>query len=184
MYFDMYGPFDVARANRRVSGDQSALWQDVREASVKYEYEKNGLERAIGCYAFGLCNGQSYKPWYVGMTMAQTGFRGEIFQDHKLKHYNEVMAKHQGTPVMFLMPLLTPEGWFCRDRVTTKPLIQWTEKMLFGVAFQRNPRCRNQRDTKFLRNVTVRGVFAGSETEGQTGRPAPSVIAARNMFGT
>jgi hypothetical protein len=51
--------------------------------------------------------------------------------------------------------------------------------MLFGVALRRNPGCRNQRDTRFLRNVVVHGVFNSRPP----GRPGPSVVAARKMFG-
>ena len=83
-------------------------------------------------------------------------------------------------PVLFLMPLLTPEGRFSGDRSVSVPLIRWVEKMLFGVALKRNPDCRNQRDTKYLRNVEVRGVFNSQ----QRGPAGATVAAVRQMFGT
>jgi hypothetical protein len=113
------------------------------------------------------------------MTCAQTGFRGEVFEQHKLNHYNKVLSSQQGSPIMFLMPLLTPDGKFSRDRNTTKPLIEWVEKMLLGVAVRKNPDCRNKRDTRYLRKVVVNGVFGA---QGR-GRPEEMAVAAREMFG-
>lgn len=178
MYFDMYGPFEVSRENGRVTGRQADMWDQVRLACAR-NYVETELETAIGCYAFGIRHGTSLKPWYVGMTMAKGGFRAEVFQKHKLEHYNAVVEERRGTPVMFLMPLLTPEDRFSRDRTTTGPLIRWVEKMLFGVALKRNPECRNQRDTRFLRNVEVRGVFNSR----RCGPAGATVQAARDMFG-
>jgi len=179
MYFDMFGPFELTRTGGSIGSRQTALWGAVRDASEMYEYERTGLERAIGCYAFGLKNGDSLKPWYVGMTIAERGFRGEVLQKHKLQHYNEAMNGRHGTPLLFLMPLLTPEGRFSSNRSSNKPLIEWVEKMLFGVALRRNPDCRNQRNTKNLRQVVVHGIFNSRPR----GRKGPEVTAARAMFG-
>ncbi|HEY5711739.1 MAG TPA: hypothetical protein VIT38_07575 [Allosphingosinicella sp.] len=179
MYFDMYGPFEIARDNGCVPSRQPAMWGKVRNVCSSFDYDEVELERAIGCYAFGLRYGDTFQPWYVGMTIAERGFRGEVFQPHKRRHYDAVIGERKGAPIMFLMPLLTPEGRFSRDRGTNKPLIEWVEKMLFGVALKRNPKCRNQRDTRFLRNVVVHGVFNSRPP----GKPGPSVIAARKMFG-
>ncbi len=181
MYFDMYGPFEVARVGGSVLARQTQMWAAVRKGCAHFGYEETELERAIGCYAFGLKVAENdLRPWYIGMTTCDRGFRGEVFQKHKRDHYDTVLRTRRGEPVMFLMPLLTPEGRFSRDRGTAKPLIQWVEKMLFGVALRVNPHCRNQRDTKFLREVQVRGVF----NHGTRGPPGPAVTAARRMFGT
>jgi len=179
MWFDMYGPFELVRADRRIPSRQPEFWEQVREASARYGSQPKALEQTIGCYAFGLRHGDTMKPWYIGMTVAQGGFRREVLQRHKLDHYDEVIQRHHGAPIMFLMPLLTPEGYFSRDRSSTKPLIQWVEKMLFGVALRQNPRCRNQRDTKYLRSVVVHGIFNSRPP----GRQGPEVTAARKMFG-
>lgn len=179
MYFDVYGPFELSREGRKISGQQSDMWNAVRKDSEQYGYEEGQLETAIGCYAFGLRNGDNYKPWYVGMTLAKGGFRTEVLQKHKCDHYDEVMEDRNGAPVLMLLPLLTPEGRFSRDRTTNKPLVEWVEKMLFGVALRRNPECCNQRDTKYLRNVVVNGIFNSRDP----GRPGPEVTVARRMFG-
>ncbi|SFQ44470.1 hypothetical protein SAMN05421853_1069 [Roseivivax halotolerans] len=179
MWFDIYGPFDLARIDMKIPSQQPDFWEQVQEASARYDYESQGLERAIGCYAFGLRHGDAMKPWYIGMTVAKGGFRREVLEKHKRDHYDAVIREHRGTPILFLMPLLTPEGYFSRNRKSAKPLIQWVEKMLFGVALRQNPECRNQRDTKYLRNVVVHGIF-NSRPVGQQG---PEVTAARRMFG-
>lgn len=179
MWFDMYGPFELSRENGRILSRQPDFWEQVQASSKYHGSGEKELEQAIGCYAFGLRHGETLKPWYVGMTVAQGGFRREVLQPHKRDHYDEVVAKHRGTPIMFLMPLLTPDGYFSRDRTSTKPLIQWVEKMLFGVALRRNLDCRNQRDTHYLRNVVVHGIFNSRPA----GRQGPEVTAARRMFG-
>ncbi len=178
MLFDVYGPFELERIDGRVTSRQSELWARVRQECARWHHDETELEKAIGCYAFGLKNGDSLVPWYIGMTIAQRGFRGEILQPHKLDHYNSVLEQRRGVPILFLMPLLTPEWRFSRDRSANKVLIRWVEKMLFGVALKRNPNCRNQRDTKFLREVKIRGVFNHDEA----GRPNRSLLAARRMF--
>lgn len=179
MWFDMYGPFDLTRENGMVPTKQPNFWEQIQEASECYGYGPKDLERAIGCYAFGLRHGDTLKPWYVGMTVAKGGFRSEVLQKHKRDHYDTVVNSHRGAPIMFLMPLLTPEGHFSRERMANKPLIQWVEKMLFGVALRQNLDCRNQRDTRYLRNVIVHGIFNSRPP----GRSGPEVTAARKMFG-
>jgi hypothetical protein len=175
----MYGPYELARDDELILAKQEAMWAEVRETSMKYDHPEKSLEQSIGCYAFGIKYGSSLKPWYIGMTIAKNGFRSEVLQDHKREHYNEVIKDHQGTPVLFLMPLLTPEGRFSRSRKKNKHLIEWVEKMLFGVAIKRNQECRNQRDTKNVRNVVVHGIFNSRPV----GRQGPTVKAARAMFG-
>jgi len=114
------------------------------------------------------------------MTIAKGGFRSEVLQKHKRDHYDAAMRGRRGTPLLFLIPLLTPQGRFSRDRDGNEALIKWVEKMLFGVAINRNPACRNQRDTRNLREVVVHGIFNSRPR----GRQGPEVAAARAMFGT
>lgn len=179
MWFDMYGPFDLTRENGTISSRQPDFWGQVQQASGEYGYGTKELELAIGCYVFGLRHGEALKPWYIGMTVAKGGFRSEVLQKHKRNHYDEVVKNNRGAPIMLLMPLLTPTGYFSLDTTTNKPLIQWVEKMLFGVALRQNIKCRNQRDTKYLRNVVVHGIFNSRPS----GRLGPEVTAARKMFG-
>lgn len=77
-------------------------------------------EHAIGCYVFCMKYGGKIRPWYVGMTVAKAGFRGEIFQQHKLEIYNECLDGRRGTPVMFLFSLMTSEGNAFSKAVSSK----------------------------------------------------------------
>jgi hypothetical protein len=179
MYFDAYGPFRVAIVHRKITAAQRPFWKEVRDRSAKYEYDSDELERSFGAYVFGIKWGSNLTPWYVGQTVAKTGFRGEIFQFHKQKICNRVMRKNNGTPVMFLFPLLTPEDRFSHSRTEpNKLLVDWVEKMLLGLALAKNEYCRNKRSTKFLRECTVNGVMGPH----YAGRPEKQAAQARALL--
>jgi len=179
MYFDAYGPFDVATVDGKITAAQKSFWKEVRAQSAKYGYDDDKLECSFGAYVFGIQWGPKLTPWYVGQTIAKTGFRGEIFQFHKLKIYNRVMRKNNGTPVIFLFPLLTPEDRFSQSRTElNKRLVDWVEKMLLGLAFAKNENCRNKRGMKFLRECTVNGVMGPR----YRGRPERQAAKAKSLL--
>ena len=126
MFFDSYGPFVVARVAGRVTSDQKTFWAEVRLASAEYDYRERELEQSFGCYVFALRNGQRYKPSYVGMTMAESSFKSEIFQPHKLNLYNAALHRARGTPVVFFFPLLTEGGSFSKSRNANNGLASLT----------------------------------------------------------
>jgi hypothetical protein len=100
MRYEIYGPFWAPRTEAKARGeDLRAFWDDI-EAAVP------GLPRAIGIYVFSTCHGDNYTPWYVGKTNAKTGFRGEIFQDHKLSHYVSAQQRKKGYPAIHLVAKL------------------------------------------------------------------------------
>jgi hypothetical protein len=179
MYFDAYGPFPVAVGpDGKLTAAQKVFWKEVREKCGSYGYDECGLEKSFGCYVFALKTKAGCKPWYVGKTNALTGFYGEIFQKHKLTKYNQIADERNGTPMMFLFPLLTPSGFFSKDRSNfNKKLVDWVEKMLFGLAFKRNPKCANKHSTKFILQCVVSGVYGPT-----LGRPAHMASQARGMF--
>ena len=88
--------------------------------SASYGYEQSQLEQAIGCYAFGLKNGKSLKPWYFGMTIAERGFRGEVRRSTSSITITRLCAAPR-TPLLFLMPVLTPEGISAATAERTSP---------------------------------------------------------------
>jgi hypothetical protein len=88
-----------------------------------------------------------------------------------------LIDKHTGVPIIFPMPLLTPEGCFSRDRTTTKPLIQRFEKMIFGVAVRQN--FSGPRDTNYRHNFVVHGIFFTRPPR----RQGPEISVARKMLG-
>lgn len=82
----------------------------IRTAHVESFWADPDIEHlsdASGCYVFCLKSGRGFSPWYVGK--ATRGFGKEVFTDHKLTRYNDVVyAGHKGTPVMFFV--VAPTG--------------------------------------------------------------------------
>jgi hypothetical protein len=127
---------------------------------------------------FVVKRGETYKPYYVGKTTAQTGFQGEIFQKHKLAHYSRALQKRK-MGYIFLFPLVTNGGRFSRANNTSGPVVEWLERILIGFALRKNADLQNKRDTKLLREVWVEGVF-GKQDAGRAYTPA--VGARRALF--
>jgi hypothetical protein len=169
MLFDACGPFDFPR--NRQNGWRRVFWEDV-------EYYIEGLSSSIGCYAFGLSYGNKSYPWYVGMTTAQKGFRGEIFEPHKLAHYDEILLERRGKPTITLFPLVTENWNFSQAGVSSKPTIEWLERTLIGMALSKNPDIRNVKDTKLFREVYVNGIMGGQFR----GRRSNGATFARSLF--
>ncbi|MCA9627951.1 MAG: hypothetical protein KC766_09800 [Myxococcales bacterium] len=166
MRFDIHGPFTIPRTSRQV--DKQGLrvfWQDV-EASAP------GLSTACGCYVFVLqAAGTAIRPWYVGKAEKQT-FRAECLQQHKLKHYNEVLATVRGTPKLFLLAKRTPKGKFSKPTAFKYTDVRLLENHLIGMALAVNRDLRNTASTMHTRKLIVPGFFGtpvgrpnGSETD-------------------
>ncbi|MBY3172047.1 MULTISPECIES: hypothetical protein [Rhizobium] len=157
MQFWSYGPFNVGLSNENELWRRE-FWQEVSE----YNDDAGGMLRnAIGCYVFIMSRAGKLRPWYVGKTNAVAGFQGEIFTEHKLKHYRGVISEApQGwKPQMLLFPLITGGGMLSKAYKTDKPLIEWMERTLIGMALAKNPLLYNSKDTTLLRNCIVDGVF-------------------------
>lgn len=170
-FFDVYGPYEIDRADRLIARKGQSMWDHAEE-------QAEGLARAWGCYMFCIENGQSVMPYYVGKTTAQGGFRDEVFADHKLDVYNWV-EEYRGKRSMLLFPLLTEESGRFSKNASSKPVVEWLERMLIGLALERNADLLNLKDTKLLRSVTVRGVIG----EKAKGRPYQEVQYARRALG-
>jgi hypothetical protein len=170
-FFDVYGPYEIDRHEREIRRAGQSMWDHAEE-------QAEGLARAWGCYMFCIDNGQSAMRYYVGKTTAQGGFRDEVFADHKLRLFNDI-SEYKGKRSMLLFPLLTgDEGHFSKN-ASSKPVVEWLERMLIGLALDRNVDLLNLRDTKLLRSVTVRGVIG----EKAKGRPYQEVQYARRALG-
>ena len=154
MRYEVCGPFDSPRFSRdAVGAPLTSFWDDV-------EYWAEGLSRAVGVYVFSIRHGSKFTPWYVGKTCAQTGFRGEIFQSHKLGHYIAASEMRRGSPTLHLVARVDPN----RDRFS-KPSqvadrdIDALETAMIGMALRANPSVRNARKTWFIRNCRVPGIM-------------------------
>ena len=157
-YFDVYGPFEIPRSEGEIRRPGRKWWREQNDS-----YDMGELSGAAGCYLFCLQSGTRFRPWYVGMTIAEAGFEGEVFTDHKLAIYNECVADRRGRPVLFLFPLVVNADYdeyrFSRARSSKKTVIGWLEKTLMGMAYAQNPEISNVRDMTRLKTVTVRGIM-------------------------
>lgn len=157
MQFWSYGPFDV-----RILEDDRYWKRAFWDAVAEYDEDAGApLKSAIGCYVFVMSRGTVIRPWYVGKTNAIAGFQGEIFTPHKLKHYKEIigLCASGWKPQMLLFPLATAGNRLSYAYKTDKPLIEWMERTLIGMGLAKNPQLFNTRDTKWLRECVVDGVF-------------------------
>jgi hypothetical protein len=174
-FFDVYGPFDVARTGGLIEYSQPAFWSEVEDYDT-------GLSKAIGCYMFCLTHGTNIMPWYVGKTWAKNGFRGETFTPHKLVVYNRCINGRRALPQLFLFPLMTgtcdDAGNFSHNRSRGRKVIEWLEKTMIGMALQRNPDLGNLNDATLPRSVTVRGIMG----EQRRGRAFADVTEACRAF--
>lgn len=170
MLFDAYGPFEM---ERELQGQwRAAFWNEVEEYC-------EGLSSAIGCYVFCTTHGETAKPWYVGKTLNQDGFRGEVFEPHKVLHYQSVMtSRKRSKPHIFLFPLVTDTFAFSENRSGAESVVDWLETMLIGMALSQNPDIMNTGKTMLHRNVYVNGVL-GPQFQG---KPTHAASFARKLF--
>lgn len=172
MYFNSFGPFYIHKDFP--NGWRSEFWNRI-------EKREEGLSTAIGCYVFCLKHGKKTLPWYVGKTVANNGFRDEVFEiKHKIPLYRQFIKKFSyHRPSILLFPLLTETKWaFSKNRSEGGSTITWLEKTLIGMALARNPEIANIATTKLHRKVYVNGVL-GKQFQGP---PSLDAQFARSVF--
>lgn len=172
MHYEVYGPFEVDMNTKRPWKERkSRFWKNVED-------EVEGLSKAIGIYVFSTRHGSIRTPWYVGKTVAKAGFRGEVFQDHKLSHY--VATTKRGERSIYLIAKVTPSGdRFCKPSDRSRREVDLLETAMIGMALQANPKVRNAKKTWFLKTCRVPGLFGPTIP----GRPTEAVAALRSTFG-
>lgn len=155
MKFVVYGPFEVPRSNGLVdtaAASKKKLWDAVR-ARVP------SLPDACGCYIFVIKAKRGTLPWYVGLTTKRT-FKGEALGPHQVNHYNHALGQKVGVkPQLFFLAKSTPSGRFAKPSSNSHKDIEFLETLMFGVALKRNPKLRNAKSTKLLKNLVVPGVI-------------------------
>lgn len=173
MQYEVYGPFWAPRAQTEATGENlRAFWGEVEQMVP-------GLPRAIGIYVFSTCHGETFTPWYVGKTNAQAGFRGEIFQDHKLDHYVGASQRKRGHPAIHLIAKVQPvRGNFCQSSQRSGREIDELETVMIGMALRANRLVRNSKKTWFNRTCQVPGIIGNAVT----GRPTDAVATLRNTL--
>lgn len=173
MQYQVYGPFWSPRAETEAVGDAlRVFWNEIEEMHP-------GLPRAVGIYVFSTCHGENYTPWYVGKTNAKAGFRGEIFQAHKLSHYVNASQRKKGYPAIHLIAKVEPNrGSFCRASSRSGRQIDELETVMIGMALRANSNVRNSKKTWFNKNCVVPGIMGPAIV----GRPSDAVLALRNTL--
>jgi hypothetical protein len=163
--FDVFGPFEIPRNEAKTLVDVTRLGE-VRKAA---EEARSGLSVARGCYVFVIRAGLGFTPWYVGQTNKLT-FIKEAFGNHKIIKYNNVLNKTHGVPMVFFIPIITAGGnTFCKQGVGLAS-IKFLEKWLIAKALEKNSDLLNSSNTKFVRELHVRGIF--NATKGEATSPS------------
>lgn len=171
MRYDVCGGFEFSRkANRTGDYEGKPFWKMVDD-------EVDGLSGACGCYIFALKNGDNLKAWYVGKAEKLT-FAQECFSPAKRLIFNDVLLERNGTPLLFLLPRLTPNGKLSKPTRNAYDDIEFLETMLIGVAIEENPELTNLQKTKYLREMRVPGVINSPQA-----RPTRAVADLRNALG-
>jgi len=95
------------------------------------------LAKQQGCYVFGIKVSKGITPYYIGK--ATKSFGQEIFTDHKINRYNNVLANTiKGTPTMFLISY---------PRKGAKRYIKELEDFLIQIAVVKNSKIENSKGT-------------------------------------
>ncbi|RDS80966.1 hypothetical protein DWU99_18095 [Dyella psychrodurans] len=90
----------------------------------------------------------------------------EALNSDNLAKYNRVLDDDKGTPLLFVIPARTPTGKL-RRRPENSGLssLDFLERWLIAAAIEKNPELINNRETKFLRELHVVGIFNAKQGE-------------------
>jgi hypothetical protein len=159
MHFDVFGPFEIPRNESKTLIDYKRLSEIEEEA----DEVKPGLSQACGCYVFVIRAAKGYTPWYVGQSRRSSILK-EAFNDSNQKKFHDVMNRkgNSGTPMIFLLPMLTDGG--SKFRKPTRQdgglaAVAFLEQWLIGQALLKNADLVNVHYTKYLKNMHVTGIF-------------------------
>ena len=161
MRFDVTGPFDLGRHGKK------SLITKQSQVDLKHQLKNlnAGLDDSCGCYVFALKAGRGYTPYYVGQA-CRRGIIDEALNSGNREKYNKVCSESKGTPVIFLIPMLTPTGRYRKKRTNGNlGAIDFLERWLIATAIRKNPDLINNKEPRFLRNIHVAGIFNPTKGE-------------------
>jgi hypothetical protein len=171
MKFEPYGPFELPRSNGGVDRDQRyKFWESI-------EKKHPSMPDTVGCYIFALKAAKGFKPWYVGMT-EKLSLKEETWKPEKLLNYGEVIRKHKGTPVLFLLAKLTKKGRFAKPTKRKIGAVKALEEMLIAICLQRNSELLNKKMTRSLKGLQVPGYL--NESPGARSKNAKALAKLLN----
>jgi hypothetical protein len=174
MNFEPYGPFPL----RPYVDQEEGRWKNDFWTMV--DKAEPNLSEANGIYVFSLKYGSKFTPWYVGKTCSEKGFKGEVFQGHKMNHYYAVAGDRRGAPHLHLVAHVEEHRRnFCPYTGRGDRAIERVETYLIGMAIGANPDLRNDKKTKFFRTLDIEGVIGPK----YDGRPREAARSLKNVLG-
>jgi hypothetical protein len=166
-------PFDLTRHGKK----KLITNQSVKELKPDLEGWEEGLSEACGCYVFGPRAGLGYTPYYVGQACKSSMINESLNASNREK-YNKALGERRGTPVLFLLPMRTPQG-----KLRKKPkagagiaALDFLESWLIAQAIEKNISLINNKRTYFLRNIHVVGFF--NPTKGESTKASQALTKA------
>jgi hypothetical protein len=162
MNFDVEGPFVISRHGQKQIINQKSF-DDLKKKIDSY---KDGLSDACGCYVFAIRAGKGFTPYYVGQA-CKTAICKEALNHTNREKYNNALNGSKGNPVLFFVPLLTPNGKFRKRPKGNGGLeaLDFLERWLISCAIRKNRNLINNKETRFLRGIHVRGLFNAGKGE-------------------
>jgi hypothetical protein len=154
--FDTYGPFLLKTHD---SDALDELFRQIRRSNEELQY-------GIGVYlVFALDSSGEMKPWYVGRTWREFGWR-------ILDHYKTGRFEHladRGPITFFLLPRITRQGKIIRKSgeisQSMAKSIRYLELILIGTCLNLNPDILNIQEAGFHNSLNVPGYIDGGATE-------------------
>ncbi len=160
MHFDVAGPFDLTRHGKK----KFITEQSLADLDPELENWESGLSDACGCYIFAIRAGKGYTPYYVGQACKWSMLREALNPSNREK-YNKACSESKGMPVIFFLPMRTPKGRYRKKGSSGLASIDFLERWLIAKAIDKNPDLINNKETRFLRNINVVGIFNAKRGE-------------------
>ena len=158
MRFDVYGPYEIPRAQRGgiswPTQKNNKFWAKIdKDLTPRY------LSAACGCYVFAIKSGPKPLPWYIGKA-ERSSFKKECLNPRNINLYNQVLLNmKKGKPSLYLLPQLTKNDGFRKPAGTgvERPEIRELESMLIVMGISRNPDLLNVQGAIMQRRIEVIG---------------------------
>jgi hypothetical protein len=162
MIFDVNGPFKLSRHTPK----QIITKDSLKELKLELDEREDGLSDACGCYVFAIRAGKGYTPYYVGQACRRP-IADEALNSSNREKYNKALSESKGTPVLFLLPMRTPNLKLRKRKKAEGNLsvLEFLEEWLIAAAIDKNPDLINNRKTRFLRNIHIRGILNAERGE-------------------
>ncbi len=160
MIFDVEGPFKLARYGKK----KLITGESIRNLKRELDRRRTGLSRVRGCYVFVIHAGKGYTPYYVGQACKRSILR-EAMNPSNLSKYNDVCSETNGKPMLFVLRMQTTKGRDKRRGNSGSKSTTFLERWLIAEGFKKNPDLKNNKQTKFLRDLHVVGIFNAKKGE-------------------